>query len=274
MTPGFYSTPLWRHDLLDAARLIAGAGYADIEINGDDFGSRSMAHLRLPLSTIDAAALAADIRTLGLAIPALSANRHLVMDGPAGTAAAKAHIRGMIDVAAAMSVPFVHVFTGRGPDGADPATLRPRLTEALAELVDHATGRGVAFGIEGCAPHLFPRTEDYLRLLGDLPGVPLKICFDPSHIVAWGEDPAVAVERFGDRIAHVHVKDAAGRFPDFSFPPLGRGTLDFPALLQALRRIGYAGSLTVEYEANGFGWNESEAHVLAHSRAFLRALGV
>ena len=70
------------------------------------------------------------------------------------------------------------------------------------------------------------------------------------------------------------MKDASGFYPDFKFPPLGQGELDFAALLRALNALGYEGSMTVEYEAYGFGWDESEDHVLRHSRAFLRRLGI
>ena len=72
----------------------------------------------------------------------------------------------------------------------------------------------------------------------------------------------------------MHMKDGSGRFPDFAFPPLGQGGIDFRALIARLREAGYQGALSVEYEANVFGFAEPEAQVLAHGVAFIKDLGV
>lgn len=89
--------------------------------------------------------------------------------------------------------------------------------------------------------------------------------FDPSHLVWQGVDPVRFIDRFADRIAHVHVKDvirtldgetgilgshlgfgAHGRGWDFRSP--GRGEVDFEEIIRALNRIGYQGPLSVEWE--------------------------
>ncbi len=89
--------------------------------------------------------------------------------------------------------------------------------------------------------------------------------FDPSHLVWQGVDPVRFIDRFADRIAHVHVKDVIrtldgetgilgshlgfgthGRGWDFRSP--GRGEVDFEEIIRALNRIGYQGPLSVEWE--------------------------
>ncbi len=89
--------------------------------------------------------------------------------------------------------------------------------------------------------------------------------FDPSHLVWQGVDPVKFINRFADRIAHVHVKDAATTLDgessilgshlgfgdhrrgwDFRSP--GRGEVDFEAITRSLNRIKYAGPLSVEWE--------------------------
>jgi sugar phosphate isomerase/epimerase len=129
-------------------------------------------------------------------------------------------------------------------------------------------------GIEAIAGHLFHSADDYAQLAADLPGVPFKVNFDPSQIAVQGANPLEIVNRFGDRIAHVHMKDGAGHFPDFSFPPLGRGGIDFDALVAGLRGIGYGGALSVEYEAQVYGFQLSEQQILDESRAFLARFDV
>ena len=89
--------------------------------------------------------------------------------------------------------------------------------------------------------------------------------FDPSHLYWQGVDPVKFLLRFRDRICHVHMKDAIvtldgesgilGSHLDFgdarrgwNFRSLGRGKVDFEAILRALNQIGYSGPLSVEWE--------------------------
>ena len=92
--------------------------------------------------------------------------------------------------------------------------------------------------------------------------------FDPSHLQWQGIDPVRFIDEFADRIYHVHMKDAAvtldgrsgllsshlgfgapGRGWDFR--SVGRGDVDFEAVVRALNRIGYQGPLSVEWEDSG-----------------------
>lgn len=92
--------------------------------------------------------------------------------------------------------------------------------------------------------------------------------FDPSHLQWQGIDPVKFIEAFPDRIYHCHMKDcavtldgttgilgshlqfgAAGRGWDFR--SLGRGDVDFEAIIRALNAIGYQGPLSVEWEDPG-----------------------
>ena len=45
-------------------------------------------------------------------------------------------------------------------------------------------------------------------------------------------------------------------------------------MISALKDIGYTGALTIEYEANYFGWEIDPMTILTSSRGFLRNLGV
>jgi sugar phosphate isomerase/epimerase len=44
------------------------------------------------------------------------------------------------------------------------------------------------------------------------------------------------------RIAHIHLKDAAGK----SWEPIGRGKIDFVGQFKALKAMGYAGTMSLE----------------------------
>jgi sugar phosphate isomerase/epimerase len=89
--------------------------------------------------------------------------------------------------------------------------------------------------------------------------------FDPSHLIWQMVSPVTFIREFGDRIYHVHMKDAAlqldGRtgilashlnfgHPDrgWDFRSLGRGSVNFEEIIRALNDAGYNGPLSVEWE--------------------------
>lgn len=93
--------------------------------------------------------------------------------------------------------------------------------------------------------------------------------FDPSHLAYQGVDYVEFIRRFRDRIFHVHMKDVGvaktprlsgvfgGHLPFgdprryWDFRSLGRGSVDFEAIIRALNEIGYEGPLSVEWEDSG-----------------------
>jgi len=89
--------------------------------------------------------------------------------------------------------------------------------------------------------------------------------FDPSHLQWQGVDPVRFIQEFGERIFHVHMKDAivtldghSGILSSFlnfdqpgrgwNFRSLGRGDVNFEEIIRALNDIGYSGPLSVEWE--------------------------
>ncbi len=92
--------------------------------------------------------------------------------------------------------------------------------------------------------------------------------FDPSHLHWQGVDPVKFLKKFGNRVYHVHMKDAIVTldgesgilsshlgFGDsrrgWDFRSLGRGGVNFEAIIRALNAIGYQGPLSVEWEDSG-----------------------
>ena len=109
--------------------------------------------------------------------------------------------------------------------------------------------------------------------------------FDPSHLQWQGMDPTVFIRTFPDRIYHVHMKDCAvtldgregilssylnfgERDRGWDFRSLGRGDVDFEAVVRELNRIGYSGPLSVEWEDSGM----DRAHGAAEACDFVRSL--
>jgi Sugar phosphate isomerases/epimerases len=109
--------------------------------------------------------------------------------------------------------------------------------------------------------------------------------FDPSHLGYQGVDYVQFIQRFGDRIHHAHMKDVwwsetprpSGVFgghlpfghPDrfWDFRSIGRGRIEFEAIVRALNQVGYTGPLSVEWEDGAmereFGAREACARLRA-----------
>ncbi|MEO6528674.1 MAG: sugar phosphate isomerase/epimerase [Gemmatimonadaceae bacterium] len=93
--------------------------------------------------------------------------------------------------------------------------------------------------------------------------------YDPSHLGYQGVDYGAFIDRFADRIYHVHMKDVwwsdvprpSGVFgghlafghPDrfWEFRSLGRGRIDFEEVIRKLNAAHYDGPLSVEWEDIG-----------------------
>lgn len=274
MRPGYYSTMLSHLPLPEAARVAAEAGYSDLAINGDGIPSKFPPHLTPEMSLDHCRDLAGSVRAAGLSIPAMSVNFYFFTKDETERQRGLAHVSAMIDRAAAIGVDYIHLCSGKPTPGQNEAAMMPLFIETMRAVLQKAGDKGVSVGLELCAPHMYPQCDRYLELAKALAPLQLAVNFDPSHFQAIGEDPVKAVRTLAPLIRHVHIKDAKGRYPQFSFPPLGEGEIDFPGLIGALHDIGYAGALTIEYEANYFGWDMDPMTVLTGSRAFLRDLGV
>ena len=126
-------------------------------------------------------------------------------------------------------------------------------------------------------------TERALVAIGDRAAFGFN--FDPSHLYWQFVDPAKFIDRFADRIYHVHMKDAVRTldgesgilsshlaFGDhrrgWDFRSVGRGGVDFESVIRALNRIGYDGPLSVEWEDAGM----DRVHGARESAAYVRKL--
>jgi len=87
-----------------------------------------------------------------------------------------------------------------------------------------------------------------------------------AHLVASGIDPVAAIDRYGDRLKHVHFKDLSTKTNQFT--PLGEGDIDFVAVLAAMRRASYDSWLLVELDA--YAGNPKTAAEI--SRSYLERL--
>lgn len=115
----------------------------------------------------------------------------------------------------------------------------------------------------------------------------LGMVFDTGHWAFGGGDPLTGIRQFAERIWYVHFKDhdpevaRQSRLEGWDgpasvgkgiFPELGRGDVDFPAVLKALEAVGYDGWIVVEQDVlPGLGTPLESAR---RNREYLRQIGL
>ncbi|MGE7368588.1 myo-inosose-2 dehydratase [Neorhizobium sp. NPDC001467] len=143
--------------------------------------------------------------------------------------------------------------------GADAKAYAERLTEFSKRLHDR-------FGLRLAYHHhlmMVAETFDDISAIFDATGPQVGLLLDTGHAVAGGFEYTRPIERFGDRIVHIHLKDvrerelAEVRAADLSFNDAvrsgmftvpGDGMVDFGPIARYVKSSGYRGWLVVEAE--------------------------
>jgi sugar phosphate isomerase/epimerase len=76
----------------------------------------------------------------------------------------------------------------------------------------------------------------------------MGLCIDIGHTQRTGVAPAEAVKQFSDRLFDLHIKDVTAAKNDGKAIEIGRGVIDFDALLKTLYNINYTGVCSIEFE--------------------------
>jgi sugar phosphate isomerase/epimerase len=102
-----------------------------------------------------------------------------------------------------------------------------------------------------CIENMFPRSnslvdpEDFVEVFEMFPTLKLTLDTGHAHMESKGGKKILDfIDRFGDRIGHVHANDNLGKNDDHL--PIGTGAIDFPKIIKALKGIGYDGTATLE----------------------------
>lgn len=94
---------------------------------------------------------------------------------------------------------------------------------------------------------VFPDAKDVWEHTKDL-DPRIGICLDIGHDMRSGHDPVVDLKMYHTRVFDMHIKDVTGSTKAGYSIELGRGKIDFPALVQMMREVNYTGMCSLEYE--------------------------
>jgi len=91
----------------------------------------------------------------------------------------------------------------------------------------------------------YPSVESIYAKIKDLDSR-IGICHDIGYSAEMGFDPASVTLKYGHRIYEMHIKDMTIGSAKGIDCVIGRGIIDFPSLIKALRKTKYNGKCSIE----------------------------
>lgn len=123
------------------------------------------------------------------------------------------------------------------------------------DLLDYAEQKVKQYNIRmaihnhGPQDKLYPGPKEVYEKIKDR-DERLGLCLDIGHSIRAGEEPSAAVLKYRKRLYDMHIKDVTKAENDGQAIQVGRGVVNFQALVKALRKIKYTGHCSIEFEEN------------------------
>ena len=238
----------------DAAKFVRASGYTGLEI-----APFTLAESPSNISAQQRAGYRDILKSEGLSFVGL----HWLMVSPKGlhvTTPDRAlrerswrHIRELIDLCGDLGPDGVMVFGSpvqrSTVDGATVAEATGRYIDGLASVAPQAIERGVTILVEALPigqANVVNTLGEAAAIVRQIGSPAIQTMFDTHNAVDEVEPHAALIEKYFDVIRHVHVNEMDGRHP-------GKGDYDFKPVLQALKRLGYRGWVSLEAFDFSFG---------------------
>lgn len=105
----------------------------------------------------------------------------------------------------------------------------------------------IAIHNHGPEDKLYPGPKDVYDRISKM-DKRMGLCLDIGHAFRAGANLEQVVTDYADRLFDLHIKDVTAARADGKAIEVGRGAIDFPAFVNALRKIQYKGKCSIEFE--------------------------
>ncbi|WP_200900399.1 sugar phosphate isomerase/epimerase family protein [Rubrobacter aplysinae] len=246
------------HRLEDALDLISGSGYDGVALTLDHHHLDPFA----PGLVRRADRLSSRLSRLGLGVVVETGARFLldprrkheptlVTPDPDARGLRLDFLYRALEVGAATGAEAVSFWSGVPWPGDDPGEAWRRLAEGVGLVLERASELGVTAAFEPEPGMLVETPDGYARLAGEIEklsgGVSesLSLALDTGHCLVTGErEPEEAVREFAGSLGTVSIEDMPRGVHEHR--PFGEGDMDVPAVLGALRKVGFGRLVCVE----------------------------
>jgi inosose dehydratase len=146
---------------------------------------------------------------------------------------------------------YLQVTDDRPKNRAIAAADYKKLGNLLTELGKRTADLGIPLGYHNHMGSLGEHPEEVDQILAATDPRYAKLELDVAHYFQGGGDPVKAIHKYSERLLFLHIKDVE-KLPDpkknYRFVELGRGQVDLPGVLKALREVKFSGWAIVELD--------------------------
>ena len=173
--------------------------------------------------------------------------RNLLAVDEAERAASVQYVKDIVTMVKELDGQMVSVVpgtVGKIMPGARPEEEWEWAVASMQECYEFAQAAGVKLGIEPINRFetYFVNRGDQARALAEATGPDCGVCLDIFHMNIEEQDPHATIRRAGDRLVGFHVAENNRMAP-------GMGSIDWSALVNTLKEVGFTGPLSVEFAA-------------------------
>jgi sugar phosphate isomerase/epimerase len=116
--------------------------------------------------------------------------------------------------------------------------------DLVHQLADNANRKGLGLIVETRASDVFGSTDAVMNLVRASQGKDMGVILDVAHVHAAKEYLSLVIPKLGKLIRLVHFSDNDGT--QAYHYALGKGTIDFKAVIRSLRRAGFDGTIVID----------------------------
>ena len=162
------------------------------------------------------------------------------LDAEGSTAEEKIkYVTKIFDVAKKLSISIIAIPAG-GKTGDKELTKQEFYY--IGKLCEQAESRGITLAVKSHKGASIYNTATLIQLFNEVNSPALGANLDPREICKAGEDTSEVIAKLGKKIVHTHIRDYPNPerelvTPEEQIP--GRGNIDFPKILQSLKKVGY-----------------------------------
>jgi sugar phosphate isomerase/epimerase len=145
--------------------------------------------------------------------------------------------------------------------------LWPLFTETIKACLERAQALGMRFSIENHTHTMLPVSDSFLRLCDHIPNPAFGCNLDCGWAMNQREYPPVAIHKLNRRLMNLHLRDIDPCMRDYV--AIGKGVMDFKAIADAVKAIGFTGFLSLEQDGSSEDMRETCRRYISIMKQYL-----
>jgi sugar phosphate isomerase/epimerase len=139
--------------------------------------------------------------------------------------------------------------------------------ETTRACLERAKAHGLKFSIEQHTHTLVPEAASFRRLWDEIRDPALGYNLDVGWTLLQHEYPPVAIHKIKRQLLNLHMRDIDGTMR--KFPHVGEGVMDFKAIVDTLKQIGFDGYASIEQDKHPGDMKETCRRYLKMMREYI-----